>query len=229
MVTLFKSSSDFGSLSLKDLVEARDLFHYQLINKKNVIATALGLYLIRKSDPWPSRHDQIRSNRQKKRERRTLFNSEIRPYSWPCIYVFVSDWEYEVTLAGDDPSDVVPRSLYLSDGRAVPVCVIEPPDVTVSTSRRTLCGCSIANRAAMTPPMDWATRSTGPSIFAVTMLTRSSMPLIAGSCGWFPSPGQPKYVLDHSAGSRAPAGFQKSGEAPAPGKNRTLVMWRVSP
>ncbi len=133
MVTLFKSSSDFGSLSLKDLVEARDLFHYQLINKKNVIATALGLYLIRKSDPWPSRHDQIRSNRQKKRERRTLFNSEIRPYSWPCIYVFVSDWEYEVTLAGDDPSDVVPRSLYLPDGRAVPVCVIEARRQDIAT------------------------------------------------------------------------------------------------
>ena len=41
--TLFKSSSDFASLSLKDLIEARDLFHYHLMNKKNVVATALDL------------------------------------------------------------------------------------------------------------------------------------------------------------------------------------------
>src|SRR5689334_10285547 len=54
MDTLFKSSSNFASLSLKDLVEARDLFHYHLINKKNVVATALGLYRIRVHDPWPS-------------------------------------------------------------------------------------------------------------------------------------------------------------------------------
>jgi len=54
--TLFKSSRNFSSLSLKDLIEARDLFHYHLLNKKNVVATALGLYLIRKRDrrAWPA-------------------------------------------------------------------------------------------------------------------------------------------------------------------------------
>jgi hypothetical protein len=116
----------FSSLSLKDLIEARDLFHYHLLNKKNVVATALGLYRIRKSDPWPDQHDPRPSQaRQKKSERRTLMNSEVRPYSWPCIYVFVSDWEYEETLADTDPSDVVPKSVFLPDGRVVPVCVIE--------------------------------------------------------------------------------------------------------
>ena len=126
MDSLFKSSSNFGSVSLKDLIEARNLFHYHLVNKKNVVATALGLYRIRKEDPWPtSAHDEHDVKGHKERPRRTLFNSEVRPYSWPCIYVFVSDWKEEARLAEDDPSDVVPKSIYLPDGRVVPICVIE--------------------------------------------------------------------------------------------------------
>src|SRR5689334_1575426 len=126
MDTLFKNSSQFASLSLKDLLEARDLFHYHLMNKKNVVATAVGLYRIRKSDPWPSKDKpEAAKPRKPKDERRTLFNSEVRPYSWPCVYVFVSSWEYEADLAHTDPSDVVPKSLFLPDGRTVPVCVIE--------------------------------------------------------------------------------------------------------
>jgi hypothetical protein len=126
MDTLFKSSSNFASLSLKDLVEARDQFHYHLINKKNVVATALGLYRIRKDDPWPDKeHPSAKRPRKSKSERRTLFNSEVRPYSWPCVYVFVSHWEYEEELSKTDPSDVVPKTIFLPDGRAVPICVIE--------------------------------------------------------------------------------------------------------
>jgi hypothetical protein len=81
MDTLYKSSTNFASLSLKDLAEARDLFHYHLISKKNVIATALGLYRIRKTDPWPKEGYTPTNKRKPKDERRTLFNSEIRPYS----------------------------------------------------------------------------------------------------------------------------------------------------
>lgn len=43
---------DFASLSLLDLLRARDLFHVHLLNKRNVVATAVGRYLIRKSDPY---------------------------------------------------------------------------------------------------------------------------------------------------------------------------------
>jgi len=78
---IFQTSSNFPSLSLKDLVEARDLFHYHLMNKKNVVATAVGLYRIRKKPDVES---------QRERPRRTLFNSSIRKESWPCVYVFVS-------------------------------------------------------------------------------------------------------------------------------------------
>jgi hypothetical protein len=41
MDALFAITTNFPSLSLKDLAEARDLFHYHLMNKKNVVATAL--------------------------------------------------------------------------------------------------------------------------------------------------------------------------------------------
>lgn len=125
MDTLFKSSSTFASLSLKDLIQARDLFHYHLMNKKNVVGTAVGLYRIRKTDPWPSKGHPQECRRSPKSTRRTLFNSEVRPYSWPCVYVFVSSWQEELDLARRDPTDVVPMSLFLPDGRAVPVCVIE--------------------------------------------------------------------------------------------------------
>jgi hypothetical protein len=134
MDTLFSTSSTFSSLSLKDLIEARDLFHYHLINKRNVVATAIGLYRIRKTDPWPD-HDApaVPRKRKPKSRARTLFNSEVRPYSWPCIYAFVSDWQFEEKLAESDPSDIVPKSLYLPDGRTVPVCVIETRQQHVAT------------------------------------------------------------------------------------------------
>ena len=48
MPTLTKHDDfDFSSLSLKDLIEARDLYHFHLIGKANVVGTAIGLYLVR--------------------------------------------------------------------------------------------------------------------------------------------------------------------------------------
>ena len=37
---------DFKIISIKDLIEARDTFYAHLINKRNVVATAIGRYLI---------------------------------------------------------------------------------------------------------------------------------------------------------------------------------------
>lgn len=125
MDPLFQSSDTFSSLSIKDLVEARDLFHYQLMNKKNVVATAIGPYRIRHDDDWPTQeHPRAMKDRSPHASERTLANSEVRPYSWPSVYVFVSKWETEADLASN-PVDVVPRTLFLQDGRGVPVCVIE--------------------------------------------------------------------------------------------------------
>jgi hypothetical protein len=76
----FQVEDDFAHLSLKNLMDARELFHVHLMRHPNVVATALGRYRIRKDDSWP--------NDKKKRKGtgvRRLDNSEIRPYSWPCI------------------------------------------------------------------------------------------------------------------------------------------------
>ncbi|WP_239069903.1 S1/P1 Nuclease [Cellulomonas chitinilytica] len=121
----------FASLSLKDLVEARDNYHWHLTSMTNVVGTAVGLYYVRKSDPWPS---GVRSARAEHptavaKEPRTFANSEVRSYSWPCVVVLVERWvDPEEFGTGDGrvpPGDMVPKTLYMPDGRTVPVCVVK--------------------------------------------------------------------------------------------------------
>ena len=126
-------SRKFNSLSLRDLIEARDLYHIHLINKRNVIATAIGRYLIRKKDPWPNQRGYQKSVQRYPKPARTLKNSEVRAYSWPCLIVFVSQWQRDGDLIGPNRTDVVPRTLYLPDGREVPVCVVVAPRKTESS------------------------------------------------------------------------------------------------
>jgi hypothetical protein len=139
---------NFNALSLKDLLEARDLYHTHLLHKQNVIATAIGRYLIRKSDPWPAPADKPAKKSLKKsqqaadkpavRGRRTLDNSEVRPYSWPCILVFVDHWvdrdKFGHARNQLDSEEIVPKTLYLPDGRTVPVCIVEAPKQEVVDS-----------------------------------------------------------------------------------------------
>jgi len=139
------SERDFTSLSVKDLLEARDLYHWHLLNKENVVGTAIGLYLIRTSDPWPDeRHSPAVARRtvQVKPER-TLENSEVRDYSWPCVIVLVDHWtgadEFGMGPHQVSPEELVPKTLYLPDGRTVPVCVVKVtrtvPDSTLLPPR----------------------------------------------------------------------------------------------
>ena len=117
----------YDSLSLSDLVAARDLYHFHLMNHANVVATALGRYRIRVDDSWPTQ-DSV--GRVHGTGARTLQNSEVRPYSWPCVLVFVKEWVDEAKFfagGGYDPDDFVPKTLYMPDGRKVPVCVIQAP------------------------------------------------------------------------------------------------------
>ncbi|OUL96315.1 S1/P1 Nuclease [Paraburkholderia hospita] len=120
---------NFQSLSLKDLLEARDLYHWHLSNKPNVVGTAVGLYLIRNDEPWPDQQRGANGDaetRVKAKGVRTFDNSEVRPYSWPAVIVLVRDW-VDTTEFGHgkvDPDHMVPRTLYMPDGRAVPVCVV---------------------------------------------------------------------------------------------------------
>ncbi len=124
------AAKDFASLSLLDLLVARDLFHVHLMNKRNVVATAVGRYLVRKSDPVPTEHHRGSSRRPKAaRPPRRLEDSEVRFYSWPCLLVFVAKWIPEGQFGRDGiaSQDYVPPTIYLPDGREVPVCVVEAP------------------------------------------------------------------------------------------------------
>jgi hypothetical protein len=123
----FKSSdTDFSHLSLKDLVSARDLYHVYLMRHSNVVATAIGRYRIRKTDTWPNDRQPHHGTGV-----RRLDNSEVRSYSWPCILVFVERWEDPKDFA-NHPEDMLPKTLFMPDGRRVPVCVIEAPKETIT-------------------------------------------------------------------------------------------------
>ena len=126
---------DYNMLSLSDLISARDHYHLHLTAKKHVVGTAVGRYLIRKDDPWPKGREELvaRDTREsgavKKKKARTLENSEVRPYSWPCVIVFVDFWADESNLAaqGLTATDIVPKALSMPDGSRVPVCVVYAP------------------------------------------------------------------------------------------------------
>jgi len=59
---------------------------------------------------------------------RTFENSEVRDYSWPCILVLVDAWvdadRFGPAPDQVPPQEMVPTTLYLPDGRTVPVCVV---------------------------------------------------------------------------------------------------------
>jgi hypothetical protein len=119
----FPPRRDFASLSVRDLLDAREAYHVYLSSLENVVATAIGRYRIHEKD-WYATHppDEPRPrNYPRVSEARTLSNSIVKPWSWPAVLVFVREWKSPDELG----NQVVPRSLYLSDGRVAPTCVIQ--------------------------------------------------------------------------------------------------------
>jgi hypothetical protein len=116
-------TNDFHSLNIHDLLDARDQFHVHLAHKPNVFSTAIGRYLIRDSDPDANETGAGKQARHSRSEPRTLLNSNVQTWSWPCILVFVKEWQTIADLA-KRPEDVVPPFVYMPDGRIVPVCVV---------------------------------------------------------------------------------------------------------
>jgi hypothetical protein len=126
MADYLESDDDYSALSISDLLKARDEFHLHLLHKANVVGTAVGRYRIRKEEPWPDRKGRVRDGHLK--GERTLQNSEVRPYSWPAILVFVSEWLDQHAFAPGGkfkPQDFVPPVIYMSDGRKAPICVVK--------------------------------------------------------------------------------------------------------
>jgi hypothetical protein len=113
--------NQYNMLSVPDLLLAREKNHIELMRRQNVVGTAVGYYLIRRNEPTPG---DRQPGKQGARGERTLANSEVRDYSWPCILVFVDTWQEKSAM---DFSDIIPQSLYLDDGRKVPVCVVKAP------------------------------------------------------------------------------------------------------
>jgi hypothetical protein len=114
-------------LTITDLFAARDAYQVHLLRLPNVVATALGRYLVRAEDHDPANtFDQRLKVKPGIRPPRTLENSRVMSWSWPAVMVFVSEWmtPEEIYAA---PDDMVPRRLFLPDGRVVPTCVVYAP------------------------------------------------------------------------------------------------------
>ena len=123
-------SHRIDALSLRDLLDARDQYHVHLMRHPRVVATAIGYYRIRQEDSWPGTTPVVNAVGP-----RTLENSEVRGYSWPAVLVFVDQWIAAGECSqgrGYDPDQIGPKTLFMPDGRRVPVCVIEAPRDPVS-------------------------------------------------------------------------------------------------
>jgi hypothetical protein len=117
-MSYFPPRRNFSSLSINDLLDARHAYHVHLAHYDTVIGTAIGRYLLR-----PKEKDEWRG-KVTDDEPRTLANSVVRPWSWPCILVFVREWIPRTKLKAGEK---IPDILYLGDGRAVPTCVVYAP------------------------------------------------------------------------------------------------------
>jgi len=139
----FPPKRDYSSLSVKDLLEARDAYHVHLAHLANVIATAIGRYRIRCGDWFEEHPPNVRPPEGYRAPTfaRTLENSRVLPWSWPCVLVFVNDWIEREGFGSSrgkqnlQPDQMVPRALYLSDGRVIPTCVIQVTEQDAPLSR----------------------------------------------------------------------------------------------
>lgn len=130
----YLTSRSFQSLTIYDLLEARSRHHQKLaVQFSNVVGTAIGFFRYRiHEDSYrtaDAAYDRVNERlRPKKASRmigkaRTIETSAVRPWSPPCILVFVDSW-----LSADDfrkkPDKIIPPFLETDDARLVPTCVI---------------------------------------------------------------------------------------------------------
>src|ERR1700733_4996330 len=109
---IFPPRRDYASVSIKDLLDAREAYHVHLSELENVVGTAIGRYLINEKDWYASNPpDRPRpAGVPMVNEPRTLTNSIVRPWSWPAVLVFVKKWQDKGTLGGE----AGPKTFYFS-------------------------------------------------------------------------------------------------------------------
>jgi hypothetical protein len=123
MLKKFPPDRNYMLLRLADLLDARDHYHVHLSHLSNVVGTAVGRYLIHEKD-WYAKHSpDTERETPKPTGAKTLFNTVVRDWSWPCVLVFVNTWEQKSAFK-KNPDLMVPRALYLPDGRVVPTCTV---------------------------------------------------------------------------------------------------------
>jgi len=132
----FTGRRSFSALAVQDLLEAQEAYHVHLAHLDNVVATAIGRFRIREEDPdFSEAQYEVPSEKERGKGHgsnpRTLSNTVVRPWSWPCLLVFVKHWMTPEEMR-DTPTQVVPRYLYLPDGRVVPTCVLFSEEPTVA-------------------------------------------------------------------------------------------------
>ena len=123
MLKSFPPEHNYNLLTLKDLLDARDHYHVHLSHLSNVVGTAVGRILIHEDDWYATHPPDVPRGKPKPKSPRTLFNSVVRPWSWPCVLVFVREWLHRDNFR-TEPDQMVPRALYLPDGRVVPTCTV---------------------------------------------------------------------------------------------------------
>ena len=131
MLKTFPPPYKYSSLSVKDLLDARDAYHWHLSHLTNVVATAIGRYRIRKGD-WFEQHPPGTKKDKGWKDpvgEKNSYNTVITDWSWPCVLVFVKEW-VEMHEFSRSPDQMVPRALFLSDGRVVPTCTLRVVEQT---------------------------------------------------------------------------------------------------
>jgi hypothetical protein len=101
----------YYQLSIEDLVQAQQIFHSDLVERQNVVATAVGKYRARRRGVPMS-------------EAKTIENSVVNPNSYPALLVFVDDWKHPSEFKKRRISEFVPGVITLPDRRKVPTCVL---------------------------------------------------------------------------------------------------------
>ena len=96
----FPPYRDFSSLSVKDLLDAREAYHLHLAHLENVAATAIGRFRIRKDDRDSKDPNAPEWQKVGKAAPRTLENTVVTHWSWPCVMVFVKEWVYWTPKTG---------------------------------------------------------------------------------------------------------------------------------